>query len=117
MNRKFKFLLVLLAIVFMLACTQNLTVKSYYDMTSKEKLTYIYQIYNAQHEDYVSMSKMSTLTEGQKQIMRKKKPILENLQTLIPVYDSMVVQGTPSASKEKEIYDLLNSLQSLVPAN
>lgn len=117
MRKRFTIVPLILCVLFLLACTQNLVVKSYYDMTPKEKLTYIYQIYNVQHEDYVSMSKLTTLTEGQKQIMRKKKPILENLQKLIPIYDSAVVQGTPSASKEKEIYDLLNSLQSLVPTS
>lgn len=83
--------------------------------TSKDKLAYVYQIFNSQYEDYLSMAKKPNLTEAQKKVLRAKKPILETLANLIPIYDSQVSAGQPSASQEQQIYDLLNQLQVMVP--
>jgi len=109
MNRKLKLaFVVLLSLAFIVGCaTMNI------EMTPKAKLAYMYQVYNAQHEDYMTMAKMPNLTEAQKKILRVKKPILETLQTLIPLYDSSVASGSPSASTEQQIYDLLNQLQTM----
>jgi len=105
--RKLKFVPILIAIALVLGCTASI------NMTPKAKLAYMYQVYNAQHEDYMSMAKMPNLTESQKKILRLKKPILETLQSLIPLYDQSVQQGAPSASTEQQIYDLLNQLQTM----
>lgn len=117
MVKRFAVLPLILCVLLVACAIGEQDIKSFYDLTPNEKLTYMYQIYNAQHEDYVSMSKMVNLTEGQKKVMRIKKPILERLQVLIPVYDSMVQQGAPSAGEEQQIYSLLNNLQSIVPLN
>jgi len=107
MQKKFRCLGVLLCLILMVGCA---TVDV--EVTPKQKLAYMYQIYNAQHEDYVSMSKSSNLTDAQKEVLRAKKPILETLQTLIPIYDQGVQSGTPSRTQEQQIYDLLNQLQA-----
>ena len=83
------------------------------DVTPKAKLAYMYQVYNAQHEDYMSMAKMSNLTDAQIKMLRAKKPILSTLQVLIPLYDTSIQVGSPSASTEQEIYNLLNQLQTM----
>lgn len=88
--------------------------KPYNELTPKEKLAYMYQVYNAQHEDYMIMAANPNLTEEQKIILRKKKPILVTLQSLIPAYDQQVRLGAPSAQSEQQIYNLLTQLQGYV---
>jgi hypothetical protein len=112
---KYKKWWVLLLIILFVACAAGQ--KPYSEYTPTEKLSYFYQIYNAQHEDYVAMVKMPNLTDGQKMVLRTKKPILEELQKLLPIYDRSVVAGTPSVHTEQAIYNYLNQLQSLVPIN
>jgi hypothetical protein len=118
MRKRLSVVTLILCILLLVACApKTVEIKSFYELTPKEKLTYMYQIYNAQHEDYMAMSKLPSLTEGQKKMMRLKKPTLDKLKLLIPMYDTSVQQGTPSRTDEQEIYDMLNSLQSLVPLN
>jgi len=88
--------------------------KPFAELTSKEKLAYIYQIYNAQHEDYMRMAANPNLTESQKIVLRNKKPILVTLQTLIPAYDQQVQTGSPTKVSEQQIYNLLTQLQGYV---
>jgi len=105
--RKLVPILLIVALICTISCTASI------NMTPKAKLLYMYQVMNAQMEDYQSMAKMPNLTESQKKILRLKKPILETLQSLIPLYDQSVQQGAPSASTEQQIYDLLNQLQTM----
>jgi len=105
--RKLKWIVPILALFLVVGCTATIKV------TPKAKLAYMYQVYNAQHEDYMNMAKMTNLTESQKKVLRARKPILETLQALIPFYDSSVHAGSPSASTEQEIYNLLNQLQTM----
>jgi len=107
----FKRAMIPILTVFLLsACTASVQVP---EMTPTQKLTYMYQVYNAQHEDYLSMASSPNLTEEQKQILRAKKPILESLQVMIPAYDQSIQNGAPSVDKEQQIYNLLNKLQSI----
>ena len=71
----------------------------------------MYKVYNAQHEDYLSMAANPATTEAQKVIMRKKKPILDDLAMLIPLFDKDLQMGTATSSQEQKIYNLLNSLE------
>lgn len=73
----------------------------------------MYQVYNAQHKDYLSMAANPATTESQKVILRKKKPILDKLGTLIPVYDSAVQTGTATPAQQEAILGLINSLEDL----
>jgi len=104
-------LLLLTVLVIVMACAS--TVQSPTETTPREKLTYMYQIYNAQHEDYMVMSGNPNLTGSQKDMLRAKKPILETLQTLIPAYDMQVQLGSPTIEQEQEIYNLLTQLQNM----
>ena len=70
----------------------------------------MYRVFNAQYQDYLNMAKRTDLSDAQKEILRKKKPILEKLQTLIPLYDSALQAGRVTPTQEQDIYDLLNSL-------
>lgn len=113
MNRRRSTIIVLiLCMAFLMSCTWNVRPKSFYEMTPKEKLGYMYHIYNSQYDDYMSMAKMTNLTESQKEMLRNKKKILTALEPLISTYDGMVQMGVPSAEQEQKIYNLLNQLQS-----
>jgi len=109
MNRQIKLAFIaVLVLAFAVGCaTMNV------EITPKAKLAYMFQMYNAQHEDYMNMAKMPNLTDAQKTILRAKKPVLETLQTLIPLYDTSIQAGAPSASTEQQIYNLLNQLQTM----
>lgn len=104
-------LLLLTVLLIVMACATP--VHSPTETTPREKLTYMYQIYNAQHEDYMVMSGNPNLTGSQKDMLRAKKPILETLQTLIPAYDMQVQLGSPTIEQEQEIYNLLTQLQNM----
>ena len=106
MKRKLKFIGIILALCFIASCA---TVDM--NVTPADRLTYMYKIYNSQHEDYMSMAANPATTEAQKVIMRKKKPILDNLALLIPLFDKDLQMGTATSSQEQKIYDLLNSLE------
>ena len=80
-------------------------------VTPTDRLAYMYKVYNAQHEDYLSMAANPATTEAQKVIMRKKKPILDDLAMLIPLFDKDLQMGTATSSQEQKIYNLLNSLE------
>ena len=98
----------LLCIVILVACATTTNPN-----TPKEKLAYMYQVYNAQHEDYMIMSGNPNLTEAQKDILRAKRPILETLQKLIPAYDMQIQLGSPTVEQEQEIINLLTQLQNM----
>ena len=115
MNRKrLTIITVILCVAFLVSCaTVNVNKpKQFWDMTSKEKLAYMYQIYNSQWDDYQSMAAMPNLTEAQKTMLRSRKDILTKVEPMISIYDGMVQRGEPSKEQEQKIYDLLNQLQS-----
>jgi len=99
-----KFAIPFLLVFLVIACTANLK------LTKTDQLIFMYKTFNAQYEDYLSMAKRTDLTEEQKQILRKKKPILEELRHLVPLYDLALQQGKVTPGQEQQIFDLLNSL-------
>lgn len=103
--------MLLTVLLIVMACAS--TAHNPTETTPTEKLTYMYQIYNAQHEDYMVMSGNPDLTDSQRDILREKKPILETLQTLIPAYDMQIQVGSPTVEQEQEIYNLLTQLQNM----
>jgi len=110
-NRNYQYLklLIVLTMGFAFAgCTATMGAP-----TQRQIVTSMYQVYNAQYADYLSMAANPNTTEAQKVIMREKKPILEKLGTLIPAYDAAVTNGTASPEMQKTIMDLLNSLNSM----
>lgn len=110
---KFIILFLLIPVLFVWGCAAQ-NIKSYAEMTPEEKLVYMYQIYNAQHEDYMNMAANPFISEEQKEVLRTKKTILESLQILIPAYDQSVQLGSPTLAQEQQIYNLLNQLQGMV---
>ena len=72
-------------------------------------------IYNSQFEDYKSMTaNPDTLTEAQKEVLRKKKALLVEIKPALDLYTSYVDQGVvPSPETEQAVLDLINRLQGL----
>ena len=72
-------------------------------------------IYNSQFEDYKSMTaNPDTLTEAQKEVLRKKKALLVETKPALDLYTSYVDQGVvPSPETEQSVLDLINRLQGL----
>jgi len=97
--------MIFLALLFLASCgTTDIKV------TPVDELTFFYNMYSSQHEDYLSMAKNPNTSEEQKVIMRKKKPILNSLAVLIPAFDKSLTSGTNTPEQKQAIYDLLNSL-------
>jgi len=99
--------LIFLALFLLAGCTKNIK------MTQNDRLLYMYRVYNAQHEDYLAMANNPATTEAQKEVMRKKKPILDDLAILIPAFDRALQTGTVMPTQEQAIYNLLNSLEGM----
>ena len=112
-----KILTILLLVVFFLgvSCSMFPNIKSYGDMTTKEKATLFNRLYVEQYDDYVQMAAMGNLSEEQKQIMRAKKNIFIKVQPLLLEYSNYAATGklnTPGL--EAEILKLLNELGAKV---
>ena len=106
--RKFKFIWIILALFLLAGCMQGCTKNI--RVTPVDELTFMYNIYNSQYEDYQSMAANPNTSEAQKVIMRKKKPILDSLGVLIPAFDKSLDAGTSTPQQRQEIYDLINLL-------
>jgi hypothetical protein len=107
--RKIAVLGITLAVLIAVGCaTRNIV------MTPKTKATMILSTYVMQVEQTKAMSHRIDLTEAQKEMVRKKKAIIEKLDPLIKSY-GLVVQagGTPSVEDEQAIYDLIDDLAML----
>lgn len=109
-QNKFKFLTILVVILVLFACGTITLNKA---PTQTQIVSGMYQVYNAQHKDYMSMAANPATTEAQKQILRKKKPILDKLGTLIPMYDAAIQTKTATPTQQQQIMDLLNLLEQL----
>lgn len=98
--------------------------KSFNEMSPKERVTYMYSVYNSQYADYMSMTghvldsgnnwvKTSDpeLTSDQRSILKSRKEVLVKLYPLIRLYNAQAMSGKAvSRETERQIMDLLNQL-------
>lgn len=100
--------------------------KIFDQMSSVEKATYLYSVYNSQYDDYMikmgySMDERGTwvktfspkLTEQERKVLRDKKKILIKVRPLIKAYGSQVQSNGGAAIPrdiELKIMELLNQL-------
>ena len=107
-------LAVVLTLSFLASCTANMAMKPWSEQTPKDRLVWMLGIYNAQDRDYRSMAAMPNLTDAQKKVLQTKKAIMVQAYPLIDAYRITVEGGgTPSASTEQMILNLLNQLQTV----
>lgn len=85
-------------------------------LSAKGKATMMLATYNSQTAATVAMSNRTDLTEAQKEVVRKKKKIIEKLDPLVKTYGMIVANGgTPSADDEQAIYNLIDDLVAISP--
>lgn len=138
--KKFKFYLnqnllcILFALVFMsllqsCVALNGEKMKTWFEMTPKEKITVAYSTYNSEfssHKTYTGwiMNEKGvwekkffpTYTEDEKNMLQKKKAILMRMWPIIKLYDNMIIGKTPySAETEADLYELITDLAGLVP--
>ena len=103
--------LVLLAVFLVAGCSQTLNVKSIQDMSPKERANLAMKLYLQQYDDYQSLTANDAmLTDDQREVLRAKKKMLENIHPVIILYASYVNQGLePSPEVEKQLIDWLNT--------
>ena len=103
--KKLKLSIAFLCIGLFIGCA---TVPGYKNMVAG-----MYQFYISQSKDYRAMAADPTLTDAQKNILRQKKPLLDKLGALIPLFDSSVSMGTPNMDQQQQINNLINQLSKL----
>jgi len=107
--RKLKLAFIVVAVLALCVSCGTMNVH----VTPEGSLAGMYKIYNDQYDDYQKMAKDPNTTEAQKEVMRKKKPILDKLGKLLPVYDSGLISGEATDKQREQITDLLNELGRL----
>jgi len=80
------------------------------EMTAKDKAAWAMALYNAQYDDYLRMTGMGNLTEDQRQILRKKKAIMNELWPLLKLYAEYSKTGKIPTDLEQQVTDLINQL-------
>lgn len=106
-----------LAVVLLMAvvaCATN-GMKSFGDMSHKERAAFFMSVYNSQADDYKIMAANPALTEDQKKLLREKKKIMTQVYPLIGTYTAYVDAGTaPTPEVEQQILTLINQLTATV---
>lgn len=111
---KLPLLVSIFALLLFFGCTMD-GLKPVSQMTPKEKLAWMLSFYNAQDANYKALASTPTLTDGQKEILRKKKAVMVEVYPLIELYSSYVMAGAaPTAALEENIINYLDRLGALV---
>ena len=113
--RAVRSVLVLVCLIFVLgSCAADMTMKPWSEQTPKDRVTWMLGIYNAQDRDYRAVAKMPGISEAQKEVLRTKKAVMLKVYPLIDAYRRVVEGGgSPDATAEQVILDLLNQLQTV----
>jgi uncharacterized cupredoxin-like copper-binding protein len=110
---KRRLLALLTAFLFVVGCQAFGQIKElkFDEMNSKQKATWMNEVYSFQYDDYKMMAAMPNLTENQKKAMRTKKKVLTEVWPLINLYSGYVDTGIiPAVELESQIMSLLNRL-------
>ena len=113
MKRLTKLAVILLAVLFLIGCPGLIPkdLKSPADMNPKELATWALGIYNAQYDNYVTVSARADLTEDYKEMLRKKKKVLVELWPYLRLYVGYVDSGVvPTQELETKIIELIDNL-------
>jgi len=84
------------------------------DMNAKEMFVWASHVYSAQYDSYVTDAEQPNLTEEKKEVMRKKKALLIELQPKLLLLGSYVETGTlPEQQTTDAIIELVEKLANL----
>jgi len=108
-------ILILILGAFMLAahgCTGTFggkETKSFTDMNTKEKATFLMSMYNKQYDDYRLMWKKEPRTEAMQKLLDDKHALLTELYPVVDVYAGYAESGgIPPAETEQLAIELVN---------
>jgi hypothetical protein len=106
-------MLLSLAIFAAYACAgcagQQTPIKSFQDMTHKERSAFFMKVYNSQFDDYQTTV---PITPEQKKIQAEKYRILTDVWPMLQTYDMFVEAGV-APTNEEAIFKLINKLIEL----
>lgn len=109
---------ILLCMVFFLqGCPGTIggtEVKSFTEMTPKEKSIFLMTTYSKQYDDYVQLWKQPDRTEAQQEILEKKYEWLQKIYPYIDTYTTYAAGGVmPPAETERIVLNLINDALGL----
>ena len=116
-NRTIFVFALLVALLFVLAscANQKSAIKDFGEMTPKEKVTWMWSVYNSQADNYKLQVKRTNLTATEIDILKKKKAALTDAWVAINAYDTMVVSGIdPTLENEQKAMLAIDALTSIV---
>lgn len=89
-------------------------VKSYSEMSPKERATYITSIYNDQYELYLREAKIDPMPEEKAKVLRQKKVLMMQLYPYIKTYNNFAEQGVFAPEDiEMTVMEIMNKLLGL----
>ena len=117
MLTKSKFLIVILIFVFVAGCsamTGGGDLKSWGEMSTKEKATFLMSVYNKQYDSYMQLYAKDNRTEADNKYLRDKKVALEIVYPYIDTYAQYADTGTiPPATVEQAALEAVNKLLNM----
>jgi hypothetical protein len=117
LNRKFIALILLFVMLFLLAscASQKSAIKDFGEMTPKERVTWMWSVYNSQADNYKLQVKRTNLTVAEIEILNKKKAALTDAWLAINAYDTVVVSGIdPTLENEQKALAAIDALTAIV---
>ena len=100
-------------LLFSLGCgLWESTVKTFKEMTPRERATWMMEVYNSAYDDYLTAVENEP-TDEMKAVLRQKKKIMRVVYPLIGAYSLMVDKGLLDKEVEDEVYGLLLQLLRL----
>lgn len=85
-------------------------VKTFEDMSPKQKATWMMAVYNSEYDAYVARVEAGGLVEEDRQILRLKKQAMTVAWPLIRTYVSMIESGVLDADAESRAYEALKAV-------
>ena len=86
-------------------------VKTFEDMTPKERSLWMMSVYNKQYAEYeAAVADTSSLTEGQRVVLRLKKKALVKAWPLIKAYNAMLQTGVFSEETQAKAFEAIETL-------
>jgi len=117
MVNKSKLLIVFILLAFVCGCGAmgvDGDLKSWGEMGSKEKATFLMSVYNKQYDAYMQLYAKEDRTEADNQFLRDKKSALEAVYPYIDTYAQFAESGTiPPAAVEQAAIEAVGKLLNM----
>lgn len=106
-----KSIVIIFLVGFFFGGCASIGVKPFSEMTPKEKSLFFMSTYNREYENTMAVATKPDATPTQKEMVKKKKEVLDKVWPLIRLYDWTVSKGeTPGSSLETDILNFIDQL-------